>query len=144
MPSGTKQQISLVASLLHDPEIVFLDEPTAGVSPAARALFWEFNTKNYRTGKTVFVTTHYMDEAEQCNRIALMRDGEIVALDTPLNLKKQSFPEQMYEFESKTPLSFRNEKIKITDRFFFFRTIWYKISCITKIKNRLGQKTHRI
>lgn len=93
LPSGIKQYISLVAALLHDPEIVFLDEPTAGVTPASRARFWALIQKVIATGKTVFVTTHYMDEAEQCHRIALMRDGELIALDSPLNLKKNTFPD---------------------------------------------------
>lgn len=92
LPGGIKQQVSLVASLLHDPEIVFLDEPTAGVSPAFRQRFWELIRQLAEAKKTVFVTTHYMDEAEQCGRIALMRDGELIALDTVDNLKKNSFP----------------------------------------------------
>lgn len=92
LPGGIKQQISLVASILHDPEIVFLDEPTAGVSPAYRQRFWSLIGELAGNGKTVFVTTHYMDEAEQCGRIALMRDGGLIALDTPVNLKKKNFP----------------------------------------------------
>src|SRR5208283_1687374 len=75
LPGGTKQQVSLAAALLHDPEIIFLDEPTAGVSPASRIRFWSLIRKLSDSGKTVFVTTHYMDEAEQCGRIALMREG---------------------------------------------------------------------
>jgi ABC-2 type transport system ATP-binding protein len=70
LPGGIKQQVSLAASILHDPEIIFLDEPTAGVTPAARARFWALIRKLSGNGKTVFVTTHYMDEAEQCGRIA--------------------------------------------------------------------------
>ncbi|HEX7673006.1 MAG TPA: ABC transporter ATP-binding protein [Bdellovibrio sp.] len=92
LPGGIKQQVSLIASLLHDPEIVFLDEPTAGVSPAFRQRFWELIRQLADARKTVFVTTHYMDEAEQCGRIALMRDGELIALDAVDNLKMDSFP----------------------------------------------------
>lgn len=92
LPGGIKQQVSLVASVLHDPQVVFLDEPTAGVSPAFRQRFWSLIRELAGSGKTVFVTTHYMDEAEQCGRIALMKDGELIALDSPVNLKKQSFP----------------------------------------------------
>lgn len=99
LPGGLKQQVSLVAALIHDPEIVFLDEPTAGVSPAARAKFWDLIKDLAKNGKTVFVTTHYMDEAEQCERIALMASGELIALDTPQNLKTQSFPHKMYELD---------------------------------------------
>lgn len=106
LPGGVKQQVSLAAALLHDPEIVFLDEPTAGVTPAARARFWSLIRKIAERGKTVFVTTHYMDEAEQCGRIALMRSGELIALDTPSGLKESAFPLPMFEFEPKQSLSF--------------------------------------
>jgi ABC-2 type transport system ATP-binding protein len=104
LPGGQKQQVSLVASMMHNPEIVFLDEPTAGVSPAARAKFWELIQQIAKKGKTVFVTTHYMDEAEQCGRIALMRSGELVALDSPSNLKSQTFPRGLIELEPLKPL----------------------------------------
>jgi len=106
LPGGTKQQVSLAASLLHDPEIIFLDEPTAGVSPAARNLFWSLIRRLSGQGKTVFVTTHYMDEAEQCGRIALMREGRIIALDTPRGLKRAAFPGPMLEFAPKESLTF--------------------------------------
>jgi ABC-2 type transport system ATP-binding protein len=99
LPGGVKQQVSLAASILHDPEIVFLDEPTAGVTPAARTRFWALIRELADNGKTVFVTTHYMDEAEQCGRIALMRTGEIIALDSPENLKKSTFPDPIYELD---------------------------------------------
>lgn len=99
LPGGIKQQVSLAASLLHDPEIVFLDEPTAGVTPAARSRFWELIGMIASRGKTVFVTTHYMDEAEQCGRVALMRTGELIALDSPARLKESSFPEGLLELE---------------------------------------------
>jgi ABC-2 type transport system ATP-binding protein len=101
LSGGTKQEVSLVAALIHDPAIVFLDEPTAGVSPAARVRFWSLIQRLADTGKTVFVTTHYMDEAEHCGRIALMRDGRMIALDSPANLKKNAFPEPLFEL---TPL----------------------------------------
>lgn len=97
LPGGVLQQVSLVAATIHDPEIVFLDEPTAGVTPAARARFWELIKQMSGVGKTVFVTTHYMDEAEQCDRIALMRSGELIALDSPSGLKRSTFPEPIYE-----------------------------------------------
>jgi len=93
LPGGLKQELALAAALLHDPEIVFLDEPTAGVAPAARARFWALIGKLAGAGKTVFVTTHYMDEAENCGRIALMRAGRIIALGTPEELKRKAFPE---------------------------------------------------
>jgi len=100
LPGGIKQQVSLVAATLHNPEVVFLDEPTAGVTPAARARFWQLIRELANSGKTVFVTTHYMDEAEQCGRIALMRAGQIIALDTPEGLKKTAFPEPLYELQA--------------------------------------------
>ncbi len=106
LPGGIKQQVSLAAALLHDPEIVFLDEPTAGVTPAARGRFWMLIRKIANSGKTVFVTTHYMDEAEQCGRIALMRDGQLIGLDTPAGLKATFFPDAMFEFEPKAAVSF--------------------------------------
>ncbi|MCL1972126.1 MAG: ABC transporter ATP-binding protein [Endomicrobia bacterium] len=90
MSGGSKQIISLAASILHNPEIVFLDEPTAGISPVSRKLFWELISKLSSDGKTIFVTTHYMDEAEYCGRIALMQSGRIIALDNPQNLKAAS------------------------------------------------------
>lgn len=101
LPGGIKQQVSLAASLLHDPEIIFLDEPTAGVAPVARARFWALIRELSANGKTVFVTTHYMDEAEQCGRIALMRSGEIIALDGPENLKAKTFPDPLFELDPK-------------------------------------------
>ncbi|MGZ3748164.1 MAG: ATP-binding cassette domain-containing protein [Pseudobdellovibrionaceae bacterium] len=100
LPGGIKQQVSLAASLLHDPPIVFLDEPTAGVTPAFRQRFWDLIRSVAKAGKTVFVTTHYMDEAERCGRIALMRTGQLIALDTPENLKKKSFPADLIELEA--------------------------------------------
>ncbi len=102
LSGGTKQEVSLVAALLHDPDIVFLDEPTAGVSPVSRSRFWAIIQQLSKRGKTVFVTTHYMDEAEQCGRIALMRDGKIIAVGSPAQLKKKAFPEPLYELTPKT------------------------------------------
>ena len=105
LPGGLKQEISLVAALLHDPEIIFLDEPTAGVAPAARSRFWRLIHQLAERGKTVFVTTHYMDEAEECGRIALMREGKIIAADSPAGLKKTYFPTPVFEFDPKEPMS---------------------------------------
>jgi ABC-2 type transport system ATP-binding protein len=99
LPGGIKQQVSLAASLLHDPEVIFLDEPTAGVTPASRARFWALIRELAGRGRTVFVTTHYMDEAEQCGRIALMRTGELIALESPAQLKRTVFPSGLIELE---------------------------------------------
>ncbi len=76
-------------AILHEPKIVFLDEPTGGVDPMARRQFWELIYEAASRGITVFVTTHYMDEAEYCDRVSIMNDGKIVALDTPTELKRQ-------------------------------------------------------
>lgn len=102
LPGGIKQEIALCQSLLHNPQLVFLDEPTAGVAPAARYRFWELIRTLAHQGKTIFVTTHYMDEAENCGRIALMRSGELIELDSPENLKAKTFKRQMYNFTPKT------------------------------------------
>lgn len=96
LPGGIKQEIALVASLLHDPKIIFLDEPTAGVSSVSRDRFWNLIKQLSNAGKTIFVTTHYMDEAENCHRIALMRSGELIALDTPQNLKANTYKQSIY------------------------------------------------
>jgi len=102
LPGGVKQEVALCASLLHDPAIIFLDEPTAGGSPAPRARFWNLIKQLSTAGKTVFVTTHYMDEAEQCGRVSLMQTGRIAALDTPQNLKTANFPHPLYEISPST------------------------------------------
>jgi ABC-2 type transport system ATP-binding protein len=87
LPLGWKQKLSFSAAIFHQPKIVFLDEPTGGVDPSTRRQFWELIYQAADQGITVFVTTHYMDEAEYCNRISIMVDGKIEALDTPHNLK---------------------------------------------------------
>lgn len=89
LPLGWKQKLSFSVSVLHNPKIVFLDEPTGGVDPVTRRQFWDLIYESAHNGVTVFVTTHYMDEAEYCNRISIMVDGRIGALDTPANLKKE-------------------------------------------------------
>jgi len=89
LPLGLRQKLAFSVAVLHEPKIVFLDEPTGGVDPITRRQFWEMIYETAAGGITVFVTTHYMDEAEYCNRISIMNEGRIVALDTPENLKKQ-------------------------------------------------------
>jgi ABC-2 type transport system ATP-binding protein len=89
LPLGWKQKLSFSVSLIHDPKIVFLDEPTGGVDPITRRQFWEMIYKSAHNGTTIFVTTHYMDEAEYCDRVSIMVDGKIEALDTPKKLKEQ-------------------------------------------------------
>ena len=88
LPGGFRQRLALVAALLHEPPIVFLDEPTAGVDPEARRRFWDLIDELVAGGTTVFVTTHYMDEAERCHRVALMHAGRLLALDSVPDLKR--------------------------------------------------------
>jgi ABC-2 type transport system ATP-binding protein len=89
LPLGLRQKLAFSVAVLHEPKIVFLDEPTGGVDPITRRQFWEMIYETAERGITVFVTTHYMDEAEYCDRISIMSEGKIVALDTPSNLKNQ-------------------------------------------------------
>lgn len=89
IPVGWKQKLAFVSATMHRPEVLFLDEPTGGVDPATRRKFWELIYKASSDGMTIFVTTHYLDEAEYCNRISIMVDGKIEALDSPENLKQR-------------------------------------------------------
>ncbi len=89
LPLGWKQKLAFSVAIFHEPGIVFLDEPTSGVDPITRRQFWELIYEATERGITVFVTTHYMDEAEYCNRVSIMVDGRIAALDTPAKLKQQ-------------------------------------------------------
>ena len=89
LPLGWKQKLAFSVAVLHEPKIVFLDEPTGGVDPVTRRQFWDLIYAASDSGITIFVTTHYMDEAEYCNRVTMMVDGYIKALDTPTNLKHQ-------------------------------------------------------
>lgn len=89
IPLGIRQKLAFAVAVFHDPEIVFLDEPTGGVDPITRRQFWEMIYETAASGITVFVTTHYMDEAEYCDRISIMDEGKIVALDTPSKLKEE-------------------------------------------------------
>lgn len=97
LPLGWKQKLAFSVAIFHEPKIVFLDEPTGGVDPVTRRQFWDLIYAAAERGITVFVTTHYMDEAEYCNRISMMVDGYIKALDTPQNLKTQFGAKNMDE-----------------------------------------------
>jgi ABC-2 type transport system ATP-binding protein len=88
LPLGLKQKLAFSVAVLHEPRIVFLDEPTGGVDPITRRQFWEMIYETADRGITVFVTTHYMDEAEYCDRISIMNEGKIVALNSPAELKR--------------------------------------------------------
>ncbi|MBR2456574.1 MAG: ABC transporter ATP-binding protein [Bacteroidaceae bacterium] len=97
LPLGWKQKLAFSLAIFHDPKIVFLDEPTGGVDPVTRRQFWELIYQAADRNITVFVTTHYMDEAEYCDRVSIMVDGKIEALDSPANLKQQFGVETMYD-----------------------------------------------
>jgi len=97
LPLGWRQKLAFSVSILHRPKIVFLDEPTSGVDPITRRQFWELIYDAASSGITVFVTTHYMDEAEYCNRVSIMAEGRIVALDTPDKLKEGYGVANMYD-----------------------------------------------
>jgi ABC-2 type transport system ATP-binding protein len=89
LPLGWKQKLAFSVAIIHHPRIVFLDEPTGGVDPITRRQFWDLIYQAADSGITIFATTHYMDEAEYCNRISIMVDGRIAALDSPSNLKQR-------------------------------------------------------
>lgn len=97
LPLGWKQKLSFVIATIHHPDVIFLDEPTGGVDPITRRQFWELIYKAAENGTTIFVTTHYMDEAEYCSRVSIMVDGKICALDTPTRLKEQYSANSMDE-----------------------------------------------
>ncbi len=97
LPLGWRQKLSFSVAILHDPKIVFLDEPTGGVDPLTRRQFWDMIYAAANRGVTIFVTTHYMDEAEYCDRISIMVDGKIDAMGTPAELKKQFDAQNMDE-----------------------------------------------
>jgi ABC-2 type transport system ATP-binding protein len=97
LSAGWRQRLALGIALVHHPKLLFLDEPTSGVDPNARRKFWDLIYDLAAEGVTVFVTTHYMDEAEYCGRVGMMRDGKLLAMDTPLNLKKNILPGPTWE-----------------------------------------------
>lgn len=100
LAGGWKQRLALGCAILHQPSILFLDEPTSGVDPLSRRRFWDLIYEMAGRGVTVFVTTHYMDEAEYCDRLALIDQGRIIALGTPAELKTRYMPEEVWELET--------------------------------------------
>jgi ABC-2 type transport system ATP-binding protein len=97
LSAGWRQRLALGIALVHQPQLLFLDEPTSGVDPNARRAFWDLIYELASEGVTVFVTTHYMDEAEYCGRIGIMREGKLLAMDTPSHLKKTVLPGPVWE-----------------------------------------------
>jgi ABC-2 type transport system ATP-binding protein len=108
LPLGLKQKLAFSVAILHEPKIVFLDEPTGGVDPITRRQFWEMIYETAGKGMTVFVTTHYMDEAEYCNRVSIMSEGRIEAIDTPPGLKKKYNAESVEEVFIKIARPYKN------------------------------------
>jgi ABC-2 type transport system ATP-binding protein len=104
LASGWRQRLALGAAILHEPRILFLDEPTSGVDPISRRSFWDLIRTMARDGVTVFVTTHYMDEAEYCDRLALIERGRMIALGTPDELKREHMPEDVLEVAVDRPI----------------------------------------
>jgi len=103
LSAGWRQRLALSIALVHQPRLLFLDEPTSGVDPNARRVFWDLIYALADEGTTVFVTTHYMDEAEYCERVGIMRDGKLLAMDTPAKLKEGSLPGPVWDLYA-TPL----------------------------------------
>ena len=104
LSGGWKQRLALGCAILHDPPIIFLDEPTSGVDPIARGAFWELIRELSGTGHTIFVTTHYMDEAEYCHRVALMYRGKVIALGAPADLKRDLSTHTLLRLDTSAPL----------------------------------------
>ena len=94
LPPGWRQRLALGCALLHEPQILFLDEPTSGVDPITRRHFWAFIRHLTTTGVTVFVTTHYMDEAQHCDRVVMINEGKIVVSGPPSRIVRDMFPER--------------------------------------------------
>ena len=125
LPLGFRQRLALACAVLHDPGVIFLDEPTSGVDPATRRSFWDLIGRFTDNGTTVFVSTHYLEEAEYCDRVALMNRGRLIALDKPEQLRK-AFTGQVFSIITKRPLeaaTFAGELPGIAEASLFGRSV---------------------
>ena len=148
LPLGWKQRLALGCAVLHEPPILFLDEPTSGVDPISRRNFWELIYTLAERGTTVFVTTHYMEEAEYCHRLALMNRGRLIALDRPANLRAES-TEPLFELEvGDGPGAVRalQETPGILEVALFGRAVHVTLSSAENATERIGERlsTHGI
>ncbi len=115
LPGGIRQRLALASALLHEPKVLYLDEPTAGVDPVSRRTFWKLIRQLSARGTTIFVTTHHLDEAEYCGRVGLMVDGKLVAMDTPEGLKTTHVPGTLYEVSGEITSRALVEKLQGVD-----------------------------
>src|SRR5574342_11317 len=114
LSAGWRQRLALGIALVHQPKLLFLDEPTSGVDPTARRAFWDLIYDLSKRGVTIFVTTHYMDEAEYCERVGIMRDGKLLAMDTPGNLKRKVLAGDVWQVTA-SPLQIALDVLPIVD-----------------------------
>jgi len=143
LPLGWKQRLALGCAILHEPPVLFLDEPTSGVDPLSRRKFWELINDLASQGVTIFVTTHYMEEAEYCNRLALMSTGKIVALGTPSELKKKWMPEFVIDLEC-DQLMRTSELLKREPIFSEAAVFGSSIHLVTREPKEAEEKTRKI
>ncbi|MEQ8187064.1 MAG: ABC transporter ATP-binding protein [Candidatus Eremiobacterota bacterium] len=142
LSGGWKQRLALGCAILHEPQILFLDEPTSGVDPVARRDFWELIYDLAARGVTVFVTTHYMDEAEYCDRMSLMYGGKIIALGTSMELKEKYFPYDIYSLDCANPPSILG-KLKQMDIIADAALFGHSVHVIVKDKNMTPERLNR-
>mgnify|MGYP002345416998 FL=1 len=142
LSGGWKQRLALGCAILHEPQILFLDEPTSGVDPIARRDFWELIYDLAGHGVTVFVTTHYMDEAEYCDRMSLMYGGKIIALGTSMELKEKYFPYDIYSLDCVNPASILG-KLKKIEEVADAALFGHSVHIIVKDKNMTPERLNR-
>ena len=133
LPVGARQLLALFCAIQHDPEMIFLDEPTAGVDPLARRYFWEQINHLSERNVTVFVTTHYLDEAEECDRIAMIFNGKLAAIGEPDALKRTRFPGRVYSVQTDHPWQ-TADQIAHGNRCCRRNAFWFRVACNVEAK----------